>query len=223
MINYSKTIVFYNIYLTLMIPYAIVAATATRLGLTAQQVTDLTAFQTAWGPTMLAYLSPLTYGRLTTAQINALYRAVKLYCDGLKQQLKNNPALTLTEADYIYFDIHKDVAPRAHIPAPTAEASVVLKAANHLNNEYRVSDIANPTKAGKPKDVKKVIVFLVVFSASATPPTHDDMREEMEVGSMNFDIPFTEDQIGKIAYVCVCFANDSGRGNMSPIIASPII
>ncbi len=223
MINYSRTLVFYNIYLSIMLPYAIVSANATRLGLTAQQVTDLTGFLAAWNTAYANYISPLTYGRLTTAQINALYKLYKAYCDGIKQQLKNNPALSLSELEYIIFDIHKNVIPRAHIPAPTAEASVTLRAANHLNNEYRASDIANPTKGGKPTDVKKVIVFLLVLPADKPAPTHADLNEEMESGSMIFDIPFTENLIGEIAYVAVCFANDSGRGNMSAIIASPII
>jgi len=206
-----------------MVPYAIVAGTATRLGLTAQQVTDLTALLAAWSPAYSAYLAPATYGRLTVAQINLLYRNTKAYCDGLKQQLKNNPALVLTEMDYIIFDIHKDVTPRANIPAPEQQAIVTLKASHHLNNEYRVWDAANPTKAGKPTDVRRIKVFLLVLIATATPPTIDMLRLDMTVGSMNFDIPFTEDQIGKIAYVAVCFSNDSGDGPMSPIIASPII
>ena len=125
--------------------------------------------------------------------------------------------------DYIIFDIHKNVTPRSRIPSPVQRALVALRLASHLNNEYRVSDEANPTKAGKPKDVKQIKVFLLVLAASATPPTIDMLIEEMTVGSMNFDIPFIERQIGMIAYVAVCFRNDSGDGSMSPIIASPII
>ena len=212
-----------NIYITLLVPYAIVAATATRLGLTAQQVTDITAFLAAWNPVYSAYLAPGTHGDFTTAQVNALYKTYKLYFDGLKQQLKNNPALTLTEMDYIMFDIHKNATPRLRIPAPFQRAMIALRLTNHLNNEYRVSDEANPTKAVKPADVKRIKVFMLILLATAPPPTIDMLVEEMTVGSMNFDIPFTDDQVGMIAYIAVCFSNDSGDGTKSPIIACPII
>ncbi len=223
MINYSKTIVFYNIYFGIMVPYAIIPANASRLGLTAQQVTDLTNYLALWNPAYANYISPLTYGRLTTAQVNALWKAYKRYTDGIKQQLKNNPALTLSELEYIIFDIHRDAPARGHIPAPTQEAGISEKAINHLNNEYHAFDLANPTKAGKPKDVKRIKIKYIVLDASATPPALEMLTEELESGAMNFDIPFTEDQIGKIAYVAVCFSNDSGDGNYSDIIATPII
>jgi hypothetical protein len=40
---------------------------------------------------------------------------------------------------------------------------------------------------------------------------------------MNFDIPFTANQVEMIAYIAVCFSNDVGDGVFSAIIACPII
>lgn len=206
-----------------MVPYALITGQAGRLGLTAQQILDLPAFLARWNLAYAAYLSPLSYGRLSTAQINALYREIKIYMDALKQQLKNNPSLVLTEADYIFFDIHKDAVRRGNIPAPTEEAGVESKNVAHLNNEYRAYDVANPTKAGKPKDVKRIKVKLLVLKAITPPPTIDMLVVEMESGAMLFDIPFTIDQVGWIAYVAICFVNDSGESEYSAIIATPII
>ena len=221
MIQYSKTIVFYNIYFTYMVPYAI--ANATRLGITAAQVTDLTAMKTAWDLAFEPYINPLTYGRFNIATINALWDTDHKYTNSLNQQLKNNPSLVLNPADYLLFGIHQDSKRRTNIPVPKAQAAVTFKATSHLNNEYHILDVAHPTHNAKPKDVDFAVVKLLIQSASAPPPSIDMLEVWGEVGSLNFDIPFVAEDEGKIAYVAVCFANGAGEAPFSEIIANPII
>ncbi len=223
MINYSKTIVFFNIYFTFFVPYAVIPANAARLGLTAAQLVDLAAFLAIWNPAYLAYLNPATYGRVNTAQINALYRLYKAYTDGLKLQMKNSPTVFPTELDKAICDIHTNAARRSSIPKPTEDAGVSSKKVNHLNNEFRAYDLAEPDSNAKPPGTRRVKVMMLILEADKPIPTLAQLLPEMESGSMLFDIPFTEDMIGKICYIAVCFSNDAGDGNYSAILATPII
>jgi hypothetical protein len=223
MINYSKTLVFFNIYLLFFVPYAAIPANAARLGLTAAQLTDLAAFLAAWNPAYLAYLNPATYGRVNTAQINALYRLYKTYTDGLKMQMKTSPTVFPNELDKVICDIHTDASRRRNIPIPTEDAGVSSKKVNHLNNEFRTFDLADPADNAKPPGTKRIKVMMLILESDKPVPTLADLLPEMESGSMIFDIPFTVDMIGKICYIAVCFSNDSGDGNYSAILATPII
>ncbi|MEI6487409.1 MAG: hypothetical protein WCP52_00530 [Bacteroidota bacterium] len=222
MINYSKTIVYYDIYLRFMIEYVTDPANVTRLQVGPTVVTDLNTKKGVWDTDMKGYLNPETYGKLNTATINSDYKEFRPLTDALKQTLKNNPAIVLTEKDYLIIDIHKDAKPSAS-KKPNETPTLLLKTANHLNNEYRVFDIANPTSGAKPKGTKRIKVIMLVQDAGIPAPSLDKLKPEMDSGSMTFDIPFTIDQVGKIAYIAVCFSNDAGDSAYSAIIASPII
>ena len=223
MINYSKTILNYNIFFIYMVPYAIDPANSARLGLTPAQVAALTAALAIWKVDYEKYINPATYSRVNTATINGQFRNNKTITNGIGQQLKSNSLLVLTELEYILFDIHKDATPRSNIPKPTQEAGVTIKTNQHLNHEYHVFDLANMTSGAKPKDVKRIKVVMLVLDKGKPEPTIDQLLPEMESGTMNFDIPFAPADEGKIAYLAVCFSNDSGDGPISAIIANPII
>ncbi len=223
MINYSKTILNYNIFFIYMVPYAIDPANSARLGLTPAQVAALTAALAIWKVDYEKYINPATYSRVNTATINGQFRNNKTITNGIGQQLKSNSLLVLTELEYILFDIHKDATPRSNIPKPTQEAGVTIKTNQHLNHEYHVFDLANMTSGAKPKDVKRIKVVMLVLDKGKPEPTIDQLLPEMESGTMNFDIPFAPADEGKIAYLAVCFSNDSGDGLFSAIIANPII
>ncbi len=223
MINYSVTLILYNIYFNFMVPYVSDPANQLRLGLSDAQIKQMNNMLVDWNNAYNGYIFPGTYGKLTTAQVNELFLTCKKYSDGMKQQLKGNPSIKLLTADYMFIAIHENVKPRTSIPKPTHEAGVTLKLASHLNNEYHAFDIANPTKGGKPVDVKRIKIKLLVLKADVPFPTLDMLEDWDNVGSMNFDIPFSLSQIGMIAYVAVCFSNDAGDSDYSAIIASPII
>ena len=222
MINYSVTIVFYNLYFGFYVPYAIDIANQTRLGISDDQKDELIELKKKWDDAFTNYTGPETYGKLSIAVQTKVYRMCKLVTDGLTQQLKTSKSITLEELDFIIFNIHKD-ASKGKIPKPTAIASVVQRLVSHLNNEYQASNVADPTSGAKPFQVKRLKIVMLVLDAKAAIPTIDMLKPEMESGSMRFDIPFTEDQIGMIAYIAVCFSNDAGDGEYSAIIASPII
>ena len=206
-----------------MIPYVNDPLNQARLGISDAQLAQMNQMLKQWNLCFDAYISPGTYGRLTTAEVNELFIKFKKYTDGFKQQTKGNPSVVLTTADYLYIGVHEDAKPRPSIPPATAEAGVALKLASHLNNEYHTYDIANITKGAKPKDVKRIKIKLLIQKPDAPVPTIDMLEDWDSVGSMNFDIPFISSQVGLVAYVAVCFSNDSGDGPWSAILATTIV
>ena len=66
---------------------------------------------------------------------------------------------------------------------------------------------------------KRIKRRMIVWPVNRTPPTLADLIQLEDIGSMNFDIPFVDSQVGMIAYIAVCFSNDTGDGTYSEIIA----
>ena len=221
MIIYSNTILTYNIYLKFVIPYLI--ANKTRLKLSTEQVTQLTDMLANWTPGMDNYENPQIHGTLSVAIINAFYLEFHFITQGFKQQLKKNAGIVLNETDYLVIGIHKDSTTRKKTVKPTEEALVLLAAARHLYNEYKVMDIANPTRRGKPVGVTRIRRKYLVAKPTDPIPTLADMIQMEDITLMTFDIPFTEAQVGDIVYLAVCFCNDAGDAQYSEIISSPVI
>ncbi len=222
MINYSKTIVFYEIFFGILVPYAVDPANQARLGITDVQKAELLDLKSDWDTAYKKYIDPTTYGKLSIAVINKSYKTSHIFTDGLTQQLKNNKSIILSNLDLIVFNIHVD-NPKSKIKAPSVIPTLVLRSTTHLNSEIQAINAEDPTSAAKPPRVKRLKIIMLVLDANAVPPTIDMLKPEMESGYMRFDIPHTEDQVGKIAYVAACFSNDTGDSEYSAILACPII
>lgn len=222
MLNYSRTIVFYNLYFGLYVPYATDAANQTRLGISDDQKAKLLTMKGQWDTAFEKYIWPESYGKLSTGKINKLYHLCKTITDGITQQLKNSKSITLEDLDLIIFGIHIN-NPKSKTKKPTETPAVILKTVTRLNDEFQAINIADPTSGAKPPGTKRLKVYMLVLAADAPVPTIEMLKPEMESGSMRFDIPFVDEQVGMIAYVALCFSNDAGDGEFSAIIACPII
>lgn len=223
MIIYSVTLVFYNFFLLYLIPYLSSGTTADRLGISPAQLTKMTNFQAAWVPLFEKYMNPLTYSDINTRNLNDLYNEIKKYFNAIKLQIKNNPDVKLTVTDYVVLWIHKNLARRKNIPAPTATPGISIINESHLNILFHGFDLAHPTLKKKPKDVLRIGVK-ILFQTMALPlPTIDQLVEIDDENSMDFDIPFTGDQVDLFGFIAICFKNDSGSGNYSVILPFRVI
>jgi hypothetical protein len=223
MLPYSVTLILYNIFLSFFVPYLAIVANQTRLGISAAQSTTLSGYWTTWQTTFAAYLNPVTYGTVNTGAINDLYAIILPYIANIQQQIKNNPTVTLTTLDYVVLAIHKNLARRSKIPAPTAQPVCAVKEISHLNVEFIVFDLARPTSAAKPKDVLRITPFMILLAHGSPVPTFDQLVQMADENRMTFDVPFTTAQLGMDGYMAVCFTNDAGSSKPSPIVPFDVI
>ena len=221
MIVLSETILHYDKFLTYAVPY--IGLNGVAMGVTPEQMKFISNIPIDWDPAMDGYANPATHGDATTAQMNFVYAADNSYFNKVCQQIKINPSYTLSPMDYLVLNIHQDAKRRTTIPAPDQRIGIVCKSFSHLNNVYQVFDIANLTHGGKPKDVRGIIYKMLILKSDAPFPTLDQLITIGEVSTMIFDVPFTLDQLGMIAYIAVCFVNNAGESKYTEILASPII
>jgi len=224
---YSIEIVLYNIYLTYLVQYLSTGGNAARLGVSTTQMTALTNMLTAWTVKYNLYIDPGTHSEITTGDINTLYDTDSAYTDALKQQIKNVLNLVLTTADYKYTQINKDAARRGSIPVPEQECEVGLRSSSHLKNIFTVSDVDNPTKRGKPVDVARIgvkILVRAVTTPAAPDPTLDDLLRVADSGSMKIIQNWLDTQVGFEGFISTCFLNEKGEeGDWSEITPFTII
>jgi hypothetical protein len=221
----SLVILTYNFFLIAFVPY--IVTNATRLGISAGQVTTLTGYLTTWTTTFAAYVNPLTHGKITIGEINVLFGTVFKFTSSMKQQIKNNSSVSLSETDYAVLDIHKDAIPRKSINTPQQESGNSLRKSTHLANVFDTFDIDNPTKRGKPDDVAKVGVKLLARAIGVPPlpfPVDADLVRMPNSGSMKLTLNFLAAQVGFEAFLSTCFINEKGEeGTWSEIFPFTII
>ncbi len=223
--DYSIEIVFYSIFFNYFVPY--ILANRVRLGVSMPQAVQLSSYLTTWNTLFGLYSDPETFGTISIGDMNDFYDIVRKYVDGLKQQIKSTVGLVLTTTDYKVTQIHKDVTPRGSIPRPEEEAAVSLRKSTHGVNYFSAYDVANPTKAGKPKDVKRIGIRLFTrkrLTGEVVEVTMADLVILPDSGSMKFDLHFLDTQAGDEGFVAVCFINDKGeKGEWSQIFPFSII
>jgi hypothetical protein len=223
--DYSIEIVFYNIFFTYFVPY--ILANRVRLGVSIIQAGQLSTYLGTWNTLFGLYADPETFGSITIGDMNTFYDTLKKYVDGLKQQIKTTLGLVLTSTDYRVTQIHKDLQRRTSISRPKEEAAVSLRKLTHGVNYFSAYDVDNPTKAGKPKDVKKIGIRLYTRKRSTGEIVEvivSDLLIQPDSGSMKFELHFLDTQAGDEGFVAVCFINDKGeKGEWSQIFPFGII
>ena len=220
--NYSITILFYNVYLTYAVPYLI--ANATRFGLTTEITDQLTAFLALWIARYNAYINPATHSTITIGDMNDLFKIVSPFTDGLKQSIKNRSGLVLNSMDYLTLEINRDSPRRNRIPRPSQLCGAIVVAFFSLLNRIALSDLANPRKGAKPKDVARIGIKELYLKATDPVPTLADLVRVADQNSMDIEILSSSDQVGKVCYLAFCFLNERGEeGDYSAIIHFTVI
>jgi len=194
----SNKILNFHVFINNAVPYLVLPANALRLRITAQQISDLQAFLVSWNAAYPVYATPATH---TTASVD----------EKVKQQLKHDTAVTLTGTDLSTLDIHQDAARRAAIPVPTIAPSISLRMVIHSLMSFFAFDPAHPHDRKKPVDVAKVGIKIAVVKATDPAPTADMYLHHDPTGTTSFDLFFTADQAGMIAYVICFYMNSEGE------------
>ncbi len=197
----STKILLFNFELKFFVAYIVV--NFADLFLTSDQKDEIQAMWTDWGTPFDAYTDPNTHNTITVTAMNDLYIANRSAVDGVKQQIKSNPSITLTALDYANLYIPKPKTTRSRIPAVGYAPVVSCISNSHLLPVFFVADPNHPAKRGKPKDVAAIGVKICYAGVGAT-PSADDYRIQQSEGRTEFEWPCPSDKVGKVLWV-ICF------------------
>ncbi len=205
----------FNTWFSVAIAYLIL--NAVRLRISTGQITALNAMEEAWVPkwTKYSHIATQTHGSIQ--DINDLYDADHNYMERVKMQLKHDMNVELSGDDTTVLEIHIDADPRGEIPAyPFAPHGEVMRS-SHLINSIAISSTeeGHENDGKKPVDVARIGMKRLIINQDAPIPPTSTFLPHPATSTVDFDMSFSADDVGKKCCVVFWFENPKGD-NRSP-------
>jgi len=143
-------------------------------GLTAQQVTDFVALNTAWVAAYNAAVAPETRGPSTIQAKNDAKAAMVANARELARIIQAFPALTNQERVDLGLTV-PDTEPTP-IPPPSSTPTLTITCVLGHNVHYTLRDPAQPDKRGKPTGVAGASVFAHVGETAPADPAQWQLK-----------------------------------------------
>ncbi len=194
------------------VEYATDPANVTRLKLGSTLPGELTSLRADWSDIYAKYLDPATH-YLVIKDISDAYDTFHTKIQAVKAMLKANILITLISQDYTSLNIHEDAEKRAHVPRPGfAPANTVIKQ-THLVVQIFTSNPNPPheKETNLPEDVTKIGRKIAYGKPGENPPALDLYHHIEPIGSTIYEIIFSAENLGAMAYIMTCYMNNRGE------------
>ncbi len=187
---------------------------ATRLGVTAEQVTSLINFNSAFQTAYNNYIDPDTHGPKAIREMREMDDAAYTFVLPLRQAIKNG-MVTLTTDDYLHLFIHEDKTTRTPAEVPTDAPTLVLvdRRAMALTFDTTMQTTEGVNRVALPRNTK--VARQIAVLPQGTEPTDGDFHPMDYIGRGRFTVMFTEPEVGMNAFLKVAYENSAGRGPWS--------
>ena len=222
----SVKLIRYNAWLIVAIPYLLQPANITKFRLTVDQVNALTSYLAQWGTIYGLYADALTHTPGSITNIDNLYDILHPYMEGVKKQIQNDPNVILSGDDRTILHIPVPASHRVHVPGTSYSPAVAVLRLLHLIARLFVfnPNVGHETEIHKPTDVAKIGRKTAVVKAGDLPPTIDKYIHLDDIGTTEFNLEFTPDQVGMICYIICWYISPTGEpGPVCLAYSFPII
>ena len=188
-------------------------ANKVRLKVDPAQATEELTFLTDWNLKYPLYTGALTHNASTVKDIQDLYHLFHPSLSGLKKQMKNNKAVTLTGTDFGKMHIHQDAATRAHIPRPAFAPTNTLLKNTHLVNQIFTSNPNPPheKETNLPVDVDKIGRSICYTKVGDPAPAPELYHHIESIGATVYDIVSNALNVGMVANMITFYINSTGE------------
>jgi hypothetical protein len=184
-----------------------------RLNIDDTQVTKSQELNTEWVDKLTKYSTVDTHTPGAVKGMQMIYDTYHAFTQGLKRQIKNNQAITLTEDDYKNLYIHEDMDPRSHVPRPVISPENSIQLQTHQRAQIFTYNPNPPfqKEVALPADVKK-IGRKIAYTKIDDPCPDFGLFHALEIiGSTVYDIIFSEENVGQKAWLKTCYMNARGE------------
>lgn len=197
-------------------------ADATRLGISADEVTNISVLRIAHETAYEKYSDINTHNTITVHAMKRADEDAYAVVLPLRQRLKNGVA-ELSDADYANLGIHEDKTTRspAKIPEDVPMPALVKTQKRHLTFDAQEQTEEGANRIKLPKDCKVVRELAVLPQGQV--PTEGDFHGIETVGRSRFTITFTAAEAGMDVHIRLAYENSAGRGAFSTPLLARII
>ena len=195
---------------------------ATRLGITAAEVTSINALKTIYDSTYANYYNPKTHTSIIVAEMKVADNNAYTEILPLRKRLKFG-AVTLTPDDFANLGIHEDKKTKTPVERPieVPKPFWVNSARLAITFDATIQTTEGVNRTALPKYCKVAREIAVV--APDVEPTEADFHAIDTIGRSRFTIVFAAAQIGMKVYLRIAYENSAGRGPLSMPVDAIII
>lgn len=195
---------------------------AAELGMTGEEVGDISALRVVFDTAYTAYTNPNTHNAITVAAMKVADDNAYAMILPLRQRLKNG-TVELTPEDYANLGIHEDKTTRTPAETPTDVPTAVLVESRPmaLTFEATLQTTDGVNRIRLPEYCKVAREIAVV--AQGTEPAESDFHSIETVGRSRFTVIFSAAEVGMNVYLRIAYENTAGRGPFSLPIKAVII
>jgi hypothetical protein len=186
------------------------AANASRLNAPSGEITKLTNLVNDWNPKLLLYMNPLTHAT-STGDIRRAYGKLHPFVQKIKNRIKNDENIELTEADLLSLDIKMKRPRRNHVLPRDFAPMLAVISVSHLTAFLFARDPNHLKKRKKPDDVKSIGIKIAFTEVKAPPPADSQYRALNPVGKTRFHLFFKAEDVGMKVYIIAYYLNNRGE------------
>jgi hypothetical protein len=203
----------YNNEVNSFVSYMSKPGNATRLKVSAEQLSEIQNLLADWQPKFAAYMNPDTHNDISVAAINNAYKKVHPVLQSLKKQLKSNKSISLIALDYGELYIHQNKPRRAHIPRPFNCPTNEVLLQHHLVVKIfsRNPDDLRNNRRKLPDDVAKIGRKLAIVNSDVWQPAPELYQYLDTIGYSRYVLKFDPEDVGKCGWLITWYINPRGE------------
>ena len=183
-----------------------------RLNLTEQDKDDFRVSFGDWVGIYYDYLDPIRRQARHTAELGRLYKEIKKQIATIRNKIKNDGTITLTEEDKVAFRI-KSRKPITHHPRPIVAPLleiISIKSGVAIFNT-RNPAVASTSSRTRMPDSRGTIGIAIAYVTANDPPPHRDAYIDHDASSkMRLTIEVATENRVKDGYIITWFTNSTG-------------
>ena len=219
---FSKRYADFKIELDSVVEY--LTANAAEVGVTPEQVTAITAVQTAYDGFYTPYLDGNTRTHADIVAMQAYYPIARHEVNAIQQQIKHNASLDLSEAARLALYIHKDKETNTPSSRPLISPVLTPLYSGRLTTQISIMQPALPEEnhRDKPAGVKLIPIFQAV-TEDTTAPARTEYEATDSTGHIVHTVQWPAGSENKYGWIIAVYENPIGeRGPESAPLMVPI-
>lgn len=211
MTKLSFKIMRYNFFVNAFIPFVTTPAGILRYGLSATQVSSLNAFLIDWNLKFAAYVNPVTNSHVTVDAINAAYIEGFALTQSVRATIKNDTTITLTSEERAICNIKRPDSNPTPSRVPTFAPSITCIMQTSLMMNLVAINPELPFKRAKPSGIASIGFKIAIVDAGSRPPALTDYVRQEDETNTEFEMLFTDAQVGKVVYIIGFYINSRNQ------------
>lgn len=219
----SQEISDHHDFLVEAVPYLTISAV--RLLITPEQITEVDALTAALNNAYGLYVNPLSHTPAAVLNVNTAYQNSLGFWRNIRQQMKKNTSVELSDFDYQGLDIHRDKTTRTPSKPPVYSPESTVTKRDHLVVQISSYQPSEPEENYRklPQNARAIGRKIALVPHGSPTPDESDYSPLPSVSHAVYNLTFTLAEEGMTCNLITWYIGQrGGESPMSPPLAFQI-